>query len=82
MDKAAQTALKNMRQRELKKEILKRLEEKEFIARCKAVRMCYKCGEDWVDTAGMGNHHVIYSCQNKECSEYDITKEHIYPNEY
>jgi hypothetical protein len=80
MDKKEQTAEEEERIDNLRISIVERLRKKEFIARCNAVRMCHTCGEDWVDTAGPSNHHVIYSCQNKECSEHDITKEHIYPN--
>ena len=80
MDKATITAHNSIAKRKRKREILERLEEKEFIQRCNAVGMCYKCGKDWEDVGSMFTHHTVYACQNKKCSEYDIVKKHIYPN--
>ena len=71
---------KEVAERATMRKVRQRLEEKEFVARCNAVKMCYRCGSDWKDIEPPSNHHVSWACTNKRCSEYNIVKKHIYPN--
>lgn len=74
MDKAAQTARKHMDDDDLIIRVQERLREKEFIARCDAVKMCHRCGKDWKNIEGPSSHHVTLACVNKHCPKFNKIK--------
>ena len=72
MDKATETARDNILASKKREEILKRVEEKEYVKRCLAVDVCPECGnahenigyEPWIDLA----------CTNRSCGQFEIIK--------
>ena len=76
MDKAARTAQRHINEDNQRIKVIGRLREKEFIARCDAVKLCHVCGNDWTDVESVGSHHVTLACTNKKCSELAIIKYH------
>jgi len=74
MDKATETARKNLLKERRRVKIIKRVEEKEYIKRCLAVDICPECGKDHVNIEHPGSHWVSLACSNRRCSEYNKIK--------
>lgn len=69
MAKAAMTARQSLNKKKRREQILKRVEEKEFIKRCIAVHVCPECGKDLRDISAPSSHWTELACPNKLCSE-------------
>jgi hypothetical protein len=51
-------------------EILKKIEEKEYVKRCLAVNICPACGRDLRDISALSSHWTELACPNKKCEDY------------
>lgn len=52
-----------------KKQILEKLERREFQRRCRNAIMCFKCGHDLMNVAPMVSHCIDIRCINEKCSQ-------------
>lgn len=57
-----------------RREILKRVKEKEFVKRCIAVGICSECGIDLVDIESSSSSWVSLACDNSKCPEAGKTR--------
>ena len=51
-------------------EIVKRVEEKEFTARCIKAGVCPTCGEDLIDFEASNRWAVAFGCNNPLCPKF------------